>query len=98
MDPKRRTLTKYSPVGHVAISTTADISMKGTIYLWILAAVLSGALVGLLGFSVEGVFSVQSSFMEPLIIGAIAGVVAVLITIALLQNGKGISCQNSASN
>jgi hypothetical protein len=34
--------------------------MKGTIYLWVLAAVLSGALVGLLGFVVEGVFSLQS--------------------------------------
>src|SRR5258707_3529136 len=47
--------------------------MKGTIYLWVLAAVLSGALAGLLGFVVEGVFSLQSSFMEPVIIGAIAG-------------------------
>src|SRR5258708_31427108 len=62
--------------------------MKGTIYLWVLAAVLSGALVGLLGFVVEGVFSLQSSFMEPVIIGAIAGVVAVLINIAVLRNGK----------
>ena len=68
--------------------STAGIGMKGTIYLWVLAAVLSGALVGLLGFVVEGVFSVQSSFMEPVIIGAIAGVVAVLITIALFRNGK----------
>ena len=33
--------------------------MKGTIYLWVLAAVLSGALVGLLGFVIEGVFSLQ---------------------------------------
>jgi hypothetical protein len=62
--------------------------MKGTIYLWVLAAVLSGALVGLLGFVVEGVFSLPSSFMEPVIVGAIAGVVAVLITIALFRNGK----------
>ena len=62
--------------------------MKGTVYLWVLAAVLSGALVGLLGFAVEGVFSLQSSFMEPIIVGAIAGVVAVLITIALFRNGK----------
>ena len=62
--------------------------MKGTIYLWVLAAILSGALVGLLGFVVEGAFSVQSSLMEPVIIGAIAGVVAVLITIALFRNGK----------
>jgi hypothetical protein len=63
--------------------------MKGTIYLWVLAAVLSGALVGLLGFAVEGVFRIQSSIMEPMIVGAIAGVVAVLITIALFRNGKG---------
>jgi hypothetical protein len=63
--------------------------MKGTIYLWVLAAVLSGALVGLLGFVVKGLFNVQSPFMEPVIIGAIAGVVAVLITIALFRNGKG---------
>jgi membrane protein DedA with SNARE-associated domain len=62
--------------------------MKGTVYLWVLAAVLSGALVGLLGFVVEGVFNVQSSVMEPVIIGAIAGVVAVLITAALFRNGK----------
>lgn len=62
--------------------------MKGTIYVWVLAAVLTGALVGLLGFVVEGAFSVQSSVMEPVIIGAIAGVVAVLITIALFRNGK----------
>jgi hypothetical protein len=62
--------------------------MKGTIYLWVLAAVLSGALVGLLGFAIEGVFSLQSSFMDPVIVGAIAGVVAVLITIALFRNGK----------
>ena len=62
--------------------------MKGTIYLWVLAAVLSGALVGLIGFVVKGLFNVQSPFMEPVIIGAIAGVVAVLITIALFRNGK----------
>jgi hypothetical protein len=62
--------------------------MKGTIYLWVLAAVLSGALVGLLGFAFEGVFNLQSSFMEPVIVGAIAGVVAVLITVALFRNGK----------
>jgi hypothetical protein len=68
--------------------STAGIRMKGTIYLWVLAAVLAGALVGLLGFVVEGVFGVQSSFMEPVIIGAIAGVVAVLTTIALFRNGK----------
>ena len=46
--------------------------MKGTIYLWVVAAVLVGALVGLVGFVVESFFSVQSSFMEPVIIGAIA--------------------------
>ena len=63
--------------------------MKGTIYLWVLAAVLAGALVGLLGFVVEGFFRVQASFVEPVIVGAIAGVVAVLITIALFRNGKG---------
>ena len=62
--------------------------MKGTIYLWVLAAVLSGAPVGLLGFAVEVFFSLQSSFMEPIIVGAIAGVVAVLITIAPFRNGK----------
>ena len=62
--------------------------MKGTIYLWVLAAVLAGALVGLVGFVVEGFFSVRSSFIEPVIIGAIAGVVAVLITIALFRNGE----------
>jgi hypothetical protein len=62
--------------------------MKGTIYLWILAAVLSGALVRLLGFAIGGVFNLQSSVMEPVMVGAIAGVVAVLITIALLRNGK----------
>jgi uncharacterized protein (DUF697 family) len=49
---------------------------------------LSGALVGLLGFAVENVFSLQPPFMEPIIVGAIAGVVAVLITIALFRNGK----------
>jgi hypothetical protein len=54
--------------------------MKGTIYLWILAAVLSGALVGLLGFAIGRVFNFQSSVMEP--------VMAVLITIALFRNGK----------
>jgi hypothetical protein len=47
--------------------------MKGTIYLWVLAAVLSGALVGLLGFVVEGVFSLQSSFMEPVIVAPLPG-------------------------
>jgi hypothetical protein len=62
--------------------------MKGPIYLWVLAAVLSGALVGLLGFAIEGVFNLQSSFMERIIVGAIAGVVAVLITIALFRDGK----------
>jgi hypothetical protein len=62
--------------------------MKGTIYLWVLAAVLSGVLVGLFGFVVKGLFNVQSPFMEPVIICAIAGVVAVLITIALFRNGK----------
>jgi hypothetical protein len=62
--------------------------MKGSIYMWVLAAVLSGALVGLLGFGLEGLFSLQPSFMEPVIIGSIAGVVAVLITIALFRNGK----------
>jgi membrane protein DedA with SNARE-associated domain len=62
--------------------------MKGTIYLWILAAVLSGALVGLLGFAIGRVFNLQSSVMEPVIVSAIAGVVAVLITIALFRNGK----------
>ena len=62
--------------------------MKGTIYLWVLAAVLSGALVGVLGFVVEGVFRIQSSIMQPVIIGAIAGLVAVLIMIALFRNGK----------
>jgi hypothetical protein len=62
--------------------------MKGTIYLWVLAAVSSGALVGLLGFVLEGVFNLQSSFIEPIIIGTIAGVVAALITIALFRNGK----------
>jgi hypothetical protein len=46
--------------------------MKGTIYLWVLAAVLSGALVGLLGFVLEVFFNLQSSFMEPVIVGAIA--------------------------
>jgi hypothetical protein len=46
--------------------------MKGTVYLWVLAAVVAGALVGLVGFVVEGFFSVQSSCMEPVIIGAIA--------------------------
>ena len=65
--------------------------MKGTIYLWVLAAVLAGALVGLVGFAVESFFSVQSSFMEPIIIGAIAGVVAVLITIALSETEKQIN-------
>jgi hypothetical protein len=30
----------------------------------------------------------KGSFMEPVIIGAIAGVVAVLITISLFRNGK----------
>jgi hypothetical protein len=69
-------------------NSTAGICMKGTIYLWVLAAVLSGALVGLLGFVVKGLFNVQSPFMEPVIIGAIAGAVAVLITIALFRNGK----------
>jgi len=58
--------------------------MKGTIYLWVLAAVLAGAL----GFVVEGVFSVQSSLMEPVIIGGIAGVVVVIVTIGLFRNGK----------
>jgi hypothetical protein len=69
--------------------STGDVCMKGTIYLWVLAAVLAGALVGLLGFVVEGFLRIQSSFMEPVIVGAIAGVVAVLITIALFRNGKG---------
>src|SRR5258708_16685426 len=62
--------------------------MKGTIYLWVLAAVLSGALVGLLGFVIEGVFSLQSSFMEPVIIGAIAGVVPGPINIYLFRKWK----------
>src|SRR5258708_38631070 len=70
------------------LAVIRSLCMKGTIYLWVLAAVLSGALVGLLGFVIEGVFSLQSSFMEPVIIGAIAGVVAVLITISLFRNGK----------
>jgi hypothetical protein len=42
----------------------------------------------MLGFVVKGVFSLKSSFMEPIIIGAIAGGAAVLITIALFRNGK----------
>ena len=68
--------------------SAADNWMKGTIYLWILAAVLPGAVVGLLGFVVERIFDVQPSLMEPMIIGAIAGVVAVLITAALFRNGS----------
>jgi hypothetical protein len=44
--------------------------------------------VASLGFVLEGVFSLQSSFMEPIIVGGIAGVVAVLVTIALFRNGK----------
>jgi hypothetical protein len=44
--------------------------------------------IGLLGFVIEGVFNLQSSFMDPIIVGAIAGVVPVLITIALFRNGK----------
>ena len=67
----------------------ADAWMKSTIYLWVPAAVLSGALVGLLWFVVERFLMFNLSFMEPVIIGAIAGFVAVLITAALLRNGKG---------
>ena len=42
----------------------------------------------MLGFAVEDVLGIESSFIEPLIIGAIAAVGAVLITIALFRNGK----------
>ena len=73
--------------------------MKGTIYLWVLAAVLSGALVGLLGFVLEGVFSLQSSLMEPIIVGAIAGVVAVPhYDCALPKRESKLAGQNSALN
>ena len=65
--------------------------MKGTIYLWVLAAVLSGALVGLLGFVVEGVFSLQSSFMEPIIVGAIAGSWRYSLRLRSSETGKQIS-------
>jgi len=50
--------------GKTSLAVIRSLCMKGTIYLWVLAAVLSGALVGLLGFVVKGVFSLQSSFMK----------------------------------
>jgi hypothetical protein len=62
--------------------------MKGTIYLWILAAVLVGGLVGYLGFVVQGIFNLPSSVMAPVIMGAIAGAVSVLVTIGLFREQK----------
>ena len=62
--------------------------MKGTIYLWVLAAVLVGALVGYLGFLIQQIFNLPSSFIGPVIMGAIAGVVSVLVTVALFRNHK----------
>jgi hypothetical protein len=42
--------------------STAGIRMKGTIYLWVLAAVLAGALVGLVGSQLRAflVFNLRS--------------------------------------
>jgi ABC-type enterobactin transport system permease subunit len=62
--------------------------MKGTIYLWILAAVLVGALVGYLGFVIQAILNLPSSFMGPIIMGAIAGAVSVLVTIGLFREQK----------
>jgi hypothetical protein len=53
-------------------NSTGNIGMKGAICPWVLATVLSGAIVGLLGFVVEAFFRVKSSVMAPVIIGAIA--------------------------
>jgi F0F1-type ATP synthase assembly protein I len=57
--------------------------MKGTIDLWVLAAVLVEALFGYLGFLIQQIFNLPSSLIGPVIMGAIAGVVSVLVTVAL---------------
>jgi hypothetical protein len=59
--------------------------VKGTIYLWVLIAVLVGALVGFAGFSIELVFNFPSSVTGPVIMGAIAGALSVLVTFGLLR-------------
>jgi hypothetical protein len=65
--------------------------MKGTVYLWVLAAVLSGALVGLLGFAIEGFFSLRSSFMEPASLAPLPGSWRYSLRSRSFETGKQIS-------
>ena len=69
--------------------------MKGTIYLWVLAAVLSGALVGLLGFAIEVFFSLQSSFMKPIIVSDCRGRGGIDYDCAVPKRESRIAGQNS---
>ncbi|MBV8901535.1 MAG: hypothetical protein JOY92_15650 [Verrucomicrobia bacterium] len=59
--------------------------MKGTIYLYVLIAVVAGALVSILGILVQQALQLPSSIMEPALIGAVAAVISVLIVRGLLK-------------
>jgi hypothetical protein len=71
-------------------NSTGDIGMKGAICPWVLATVLSGAIVGLLGFVVEAFFRVKSSVMAPVIIGAIAASWRFSLRLRSSETGKQI--------
>ena len=53
--------------------------MKGSIYLYVLIAVVVGAIVSVLGILVQPASKVPSSIMQPALIGAVAAVIAVVI-------------------
>jgi hypothetical protein len=59
--------------------------MKSAIYLYVLIAVVVGALVGFLGVFVQQALKIPSSIMEPALIGVIAAVVSVLMVSGLLK-------------
>ena len=59
--------------------------MKGTIYLYVLIAVVAGALVSILGILVQQALQLPSSIMEPALIGVVAAVISVLIVRGLLK-------------
>lgn len=57
--------------------------MKSTIYLYVLIAVVVGALIGFLGLFVQHALKIPPSIMEPALIGATAAVISVLIVSGL---------------
>jgi hypothetical protein len=57
--------------------------MKSSIYLYVLIAVVVGALVGFLGVFVQQALKIPWSIMEPALVGTIAAVISVLIVSGL---------------